>query len=295
MSGSLFSSNQPGEPLFVDRRLMKASLMKDGRWLIESHLADSYGHWSISRASGLAIARECGVPVTKFELLKQPEAVAIQHPFAKSDDLTSHWPAMTLFDEGIKPGFEEEGGAGLERCLTFINQNSSSPIVDIHKFLRWVLISFLLGNTEQHAGHLALINIGTGWRLAPFGWMTIFPAVASPGRYPLAKGMRIGTWWPDDDLLVSGWISLAKWAGVHPKIIFNMGNELTQTVVQSLQDEFEKHYGKDNPFRTPNRMIQLVKQRSQRLKELYMAAPGQGVSGIKRAEIISSKIYCSDD
>lgn len=275
-------------PTFIDRRLEQAHYHGQNDWLINSTFCDTFGHWSYSRAAAMSAARASGVCVVAARVSEKPSGIIIEQAFD-----STLIPTKTLFDfPGIKRGFEEEGGAGLSQCFDFIDQHSSAPIVDIQSLLRWVICSYILGHTEQHAGHVMLVKMSgatPGWRLAPFEWMTAFAAAACNTRYMLPKGMRIGSNFPDDHIMVHHLVGLSKFARVKPKIVFSMAYELAETLPFQLKIALDKEY-KTTSNSTASRILQMVVARSQRIKDVCMTAPVQGVAGIKRNPIERQEI-----
>jgi hypothetical protein len=267
-------------PSFFDKRILTTQLHSDGRWLMGSALADPYGHWGMTRAAAMATAARCGVPIAPFQLHRQSQGLMVQAP-SGSDPLTK----TPMGVPGAARGFEEHGGLGLTACVEFIDAHSSAPIADVHALLRWVVVSYLLGHSEQHAGHIVLTNAGQGFRLAPFAWMTAFPAAASAARYPLAKGMKIGSAWPDDFLMVHHWTQLCALAQVKPKLVLSMSREISTSIADILTEELKKLYGGEVTMGAPTRVLQMVTRRAQRVRELYMAAPNQKIAGIKKVPV----------
>ncbi len=267
-------------PGFFDKRILTAQIQTDGRWLIGSSLADSYGHWGMTRVAAMATAARCGVPMAPFQLHRQSNGLIVE-AHSSSNPLVK----TPLSLPGAPRGFEEHGGLGLGACVEFIDSHSSAPIADVHALLRWVVVSYILGHSEQHAGHVVLINAGQGFRLAPFAWMTAFPAAASAGSYPLAKGMKIGAAWPDNFLMVHHWTQLCELARVKPKLVLSMSREISLSIGDILTDELKKLYGGEVTMGAPTRVLQMVTKRAQRVRELYMAAPNQKIAGIKKVPV----------
>lgn len=280
-------------PSFVDTRLEHAVRAPDNQWHVDSTYCDTFGHWSYSRAAAMTTAQAMGVEVVRAIVSDQPKGLVVQSIVARDK--------RTLFDQpGVKEGFEEEGGPGLEACFDFIDQHSSAPIVDVQALLRWAIVSYIMGHTEQHAGHVVLMrglqadgsdsDDSTGhadaehhgdWRLAPFMWMTTFAAQASHIPYPLPLGMKIGISWADDFLMVHQLVTLAKWARVKPKIVFSMANDVATRLPGVLKQALNREY-RSTRNTTAEGLVSATHNRAQRVRDLCLAAPFQGVTGMKK-------------
>lgn len=294
-------------PTFIDRRLCTVAPHDPRHWLVDSPHRDPSGLWGASRLAAMDAARTAGLPVCAAKAIpfKGTGGTALpvsgeqifQGPGCRGPLLVERteacisdgqmWSLQTrsAWDDSPRKGFEEEGGPGLPAIFAFIDAHSSAPIADIQTVLRWVLVSWVLGHTEVNAGHVVLITTGTGSRLAPFGWLTAFPAAVGGIRYPLAKGLKIGTNWADDFTMVHQWIQLAAWARVKPKIVFTMAADVCSTLPQAFERAFQTALGAVTHRGIPEKLVQLVNKRAQRLREVSISAPGQGVAGLKKVAV----------
>lgn len=268
-------------PAFVDPRLAQARSHDPGHWLIESRFSNGLPHWSCSRAAAMAAARSVGLAVAQAVVSPDRMGLLMQK------DTVDRATKTPLEAPGARACFEEEGGPGLRACFDFVDANSSFPIVDVHALLRWSLVSYVLGHTEQNAGHVVLRRDADdpNWRLAPFPWMTAFATLACDGPYPQPLGMRIGGAWADDHVMVHQLVALAQWARVKPKIVFTMAEEIAATMPQALGMALLDQY-KAPHNSTARRILLAARIRAQRITEICLAAPRQGVPGLKRKPVI---------
>jgi len=64
--------------------------------------------------------------------------------------------------------YQSGGGANLKDCFKIIEEYSVDPLMDITKFIEWIIFNYLIGNTDAHAKNLSLLHDKTGIKLAPF-------------------------------------------------------------------------------------------------------------------------------
>jgi serine/threonine-protein kinase HipA len=64
--------------------------------------------------------------------------------------------------------YQKGGGASLKACLGVINDFSSNKLIDIVRFIEWILFNYFIGNTDSHAKNISLLHTNSGIILAPF-------------------------------------------------------------------------------------------------------------------------------
>ena len=64
--------------------------------------------------------------------------------------------------------YQSGGGPRLKDCLKIIEDYSSNRLIDIMRFIEWIIFNYLIGNTDAHAKNLSLLYVNNGIRLAPF-------------------------------------------------------------------------------------------------------------------------------
>lgn len=277
---------------FTDPRLIHIGVEDAQRISLTSRPADPHGLWAPARAAAFAAAAKCKLPVLDCATRpRQPGLLITRADVSVVDGVPSLIESKSALAEtgGLPKGkrFEEEGGPGLVSIFGFIDRHSSAPLLDIQILVRWVLLSYLFGHTEVHAGQVVLLNRSGNWRLAPFGWMTLFPQVAGGNTYPLARGLRIGGEWPSGNVRVDHWVSMAKAAGIHPKVFISMGRELASTAPTAVLESM-CHAMQSTTLRgAAADTVRAVQRRAERFKELALLAPHQGVSGIKKAPVVT--------
>lgn len=64
--------------------------------------------------------------------------------------------------------YESDGGPGLARCRTLLQQNHV-PAIDLKRLLEWTFFNLYVGNNDSHAKNLSVLQTASeGARLAPF-------------------------------------------------------------------------------------------------------------------------------
>ena len=64
--------------------------------------------------------------------------------------------------------YQAGGGPKLEDCLNIIKEFCASPLIDIMRFVEWIVFNYLIGNTDAHAKNISLLYVNNSIRLAPF-------------------------------------------------------------------------------------------------------------------------------
>ena len=85
--------------------------------------------------------------------------------------------------------YEEEGGPGTERSIDLINRACGRPAADRLRFIRMLLLQYLVGNADAHGKNYALLYHGNTPDLAP-----LYDVVCTAAYPRLAKklAMKIG-------------------------------------------------------------------------------------------------------
>ena len=64
--------------------------------------------------------------------------------------------------------YQTGGGASLKDCFRVIEKFSGNLLIDITRFIEWIIFNYLIGNTDAHAKNISLLHDKRGIRLAPF-------------------------------------------------------------------------------------------------------------------------------
>jgi serine/threonine-protein kinase HipA len=64
--------------------------------------------------------------------------------------------------------YQTGGGASLRDCFRVINTFSNYLLIDIQRFVEWIIFNYLIGNTDAHAKNISLLYTEDGIKLAPF-------------------------------------------------------------------------------------------------------------------------------
>ena len=139
--------------------------------------------------------------------------------------------------------YESEGGPSLKDCFALLDQHSSEPILDKRSLLKAVVYNYLIGNCDAHAKNFSLLLDGGAVRLAPF-----YDLVSTKvyGALSPKLAMRIGGQWRGEWVAKEHWLKLADEAGVGPKAVLAICEELGETVPAAagrLAEKFLPEYG----------------------------------------------------
>jgi len=64
--------------------------------------------------------------------------------------------------------YQNGGGPGIKDCSKIIEEHSKNYLLDISRFIEWVVFNYLIGNTDAHAKNISLLHAESGIKLAPF-------------------------------------------------------------------------------------------------------------------------------
>jgi len=101
--------------------------------------------------------------------------------------------------------YEEEGGPGTERSIDLINRACGRPAADRLRFIRMLLLHYLVGNADAHGKNYALLYENNAPDLAP-----LYDVVCTAAYPRLAKklAMKIGGRAVADTIQLKHWLSL---------------------------------------------------------------------------------------
>lgn len=101
--------------------------------------------------------------------------------------------------------YEDEGGPGTERSLNLIDQATARPAADRLRFIRMLILHYLVGNADAHGKNYALLYRGKAPDLAP-----LYDVVCTAAYPRLAKklSMAIGGRSVPDTIQLQQWLTL---------------------------------------------------------------------------------------
>ena len=130
-------------------------------------------------------------------------------------------------------GFQREGGLSAVECVDLIRAYSVQPAVDIKRFLHWLIFNFLIGNGHATAKQLTLIHSSDGPKLGPFY------GLSSTHVYPQMNpnlAMNLGAEARPDWMIPARWREFAKSAGIRPKYLLGLLENLSAELVTLIPD-----------------------------------------------------------
>ena len=157
--------------------------------------------------------------------------------------------------------YEQEGGPSLKNCIDLIKNVCSFPVVELEKFIRWVLFNWLVYNADAHAKNISLLFSDGQIKLAPF-----YDLVCT-GNYPrLSKklAMSIGGEFLPGAVTSRHLETFAQELEVNLSYLNELAHEIIERLQSSLDttvQEFKKLYG-DSPIL--QRIPAIVKRRCKR-------------------------------
>jgi serine/threonine-protein kinase HipA len=132
--------------------------------------------------------------------------------------------------------YQKEGGPSVKQCLGLLREVSSTPVVDLARFLDAVIFNYLVGNNDAHGKNFSLLYHGVGAenleiRLAPL--YDIVSTVAYP-ELSRDMAMKIGGEYSSERVTPKDFEQLAGEAGLGKPLVRRRVQELADIVIASL-------------------------------------------------------------
>lgn len=172
---------------------------------------------------------------------------------------------------------EENGGPGLAPLFDLLRAKSVMPLIDVATVLRWVVINCIVQDTEHHLARVRLVQAGDHVKVAPFAEMQCLTSLFVPVPH---RGLKIGNAWPEVYLRADHWKNLAEQAGVHPKVLFQLMRELSQTVPGHLEAALQISMKRIPTTGPLSEVVRKVQAASTRMGEITQLAE-RHVAGLK--------------
>lgn len=134
--------------------------------------------------------------------------------------------------------YQTEGGPSLARCFALLREVSTTPVIDLQRFLDAVIFNVLIGNHDAHAKNFSLIyepsgSSQGGWtaRLAPLYDLvctSFYPEITT------RMAMRIGDEYSSEKLRPRHFEQMAKKSGLAVPPVLRRVTELAETTRDAI-------------------------------------------------------------
>ena len=135
--------------------------------------------------------------------------------------------------------YQREGGPSIENCFNLIREVSSTPIIDLQKFLDAVIFNFLVGNHDAHGKNFSLIydssSQGLNASMAP-----LYDIVCTAYYPELSKkmAMKIGGEYHSENIYPRYFEKMAEQCGLAKPLVKKRILELADSTIRGL-DQIE--------------------------------------------------------
>ena len=125
--------------------------------------------------------------------------------------------------------YESEGGPSLMACFDLLRSNSVRSGRDVLSLVNWVILNYLIGNSDAHGKNISLLLLPGGPMLAPFYDLLSTRVYA---HYGLAEGMamRIGGEIDPRAIRKKQWELFAEEVGIKPNLVLSRLKDLAQKI-----------------------------------------------------------------
>ncbi len=137
--------------------------------------------------------------------------------------------------------YESEGGPSLTDCFRLLENQSSQPLQDRFRLLKWVIFNQLIGNTDAHAKNLSLLFIEGEVILAPFYDLMctrIYPKLTENAAMNIGGEKRLDWIWQRH------WEQLSHDIGIKPKLVIETVKEFAAKIPKEalvIKNQFKEH------------------------------------------------------
>jgi len=190
----------------------------------------------LARAIGLHAAKAEMAQVENIDylLVERYDRVLLKDPGDKSERLEREHQEDFCQALGIVPEnkYQNEGGPSLKQCFALLRELSSTPVIDLQRFLDAIILNFLIGNHDAHGKNFSLLY-GRETRLAPLY------DILSTAYYPeLSKkmAMKIGGEYVSDKVRPNDFEQLAEEAGLAKPMVKRRVRDLAATVLSKVSE-----------------------------------------------------------
>ena len=190
----------------------------------------------------LELARRINLGAVKSRVLRFGDEVAIvvdRFDRQKIDDRYYRIHQEDMCQAlGVMPTskYENEGGPSILDIVTLLRDSSQEAATDVDRFLRAMVLNWIIVATDGHAKNYALLHgRGSTTRLAPFYDIASYLPYSKPELYKLKLAMKIGSQYSVRRITRSGWEALADSIGVRVSDVLALATTVADSVASSAE------------------------------------------------------------
>lgn len=223
-----------------------------------------------NEATCMKLAAAIGLPVAPVEirnaggidflLVERYDRKIIEVPAAPSSIQRMHQEdfcqALGIVSENK---YQREGGPSLKDGFKLIRDVSSTPVIDLQRFLDAVIFNFLVGNHDAHGKNFSLTYDQASIRLAP-----LYDIVCTAFYPELSRkmAMKIGGEYESTKIYPRHFEKMAEECGLAKPLVKKRIPELAETMIAALDKIDIQHPVADG-------VKELIRENSQRTTELF--------------------------
>jgi HTH-type transcriptional regulator/antitoxin HipB len=235
------------------------------------------GHWLKSRIIAKNLADACGITSCDYVVDEKNQTITCT---------LNNCIKLIPSDSSIEKKY------GYNEVISIIDENSSEPIVDIAKIIKWAIFTTILGDLSfTHEKIWLNSDPELGVKLLPFPIFSCGTEIIEPDA--IYETIKIAGELPSEWLRADHWIIFSQSVKVQPKFVFQTMQKIASIIKDTIDISITKAY-KSPPTRSkPLDISKSIKARCSRMTELALVAAHTGVSGMKKT--IKSKNSSIED
>ncbi|MFZ3035554.1 MAG: type II toxin-antitoxin system HipA family toxin [Parvibaculum sp.] len=105
--------------------------------------------------------------------------------------------------------YEKEGGPGIVKIMDVIS-GSNSPDFDRNRFMKSIILNFIIKGTDAHAKNYSIIHLNSQYRLSPLYDVASILPYKEYDTHDLRLSMRVGKHYKFEDIALRHWEAMAR-------------------------------------------------------------------------------------
>jgi len=141
-----------------------------------------------------------------------------------------------LLGLGSAVKYECDAGPTFADCYQLTKAQSSQPVQDCERLLKWLFFNLYTGNNDSHAKNLSILDTSSGPRLAPFYDLmctTVYPGFKSEFAF------KVGSTYVPGEMQREDLTLLGRSVGVSERYLLGLARSVAEQVLQAVAPAIE--------------------------------------------------------
>lgn len=158
--------------------------------------------------------------------------------------------------------YQNEGGPSLKQCFGLLREVSSTPVIDLSRFLDAVIYNYLAGNNDAHGKNFSLVYRGLGTENLEITLAPLYDVLSTLYYPELSRNMamKIGSEYSSERVTGENFEQLAEEASLGKRLVRERVSELAEKVLAAIAKVDIAHPVAD-------KVAMLIRRRSESAKQ----------------------------